>query len=126
MCAHVSSLRAREQAEDAAHEGENYEVRRLLRMPRYFDDDFELAALRCFRCGGGRGGGRALHFYFFARSALNSILLASSVVHTLCEWTLSVCGQPLQCTPRVSVHHATDHPRRRSETGCVKLAKRKE
>ena len=21
-------------------------------MPRYFDDDFELAALRCFRCGG--------------------------------------------------------------------------
>ena len=38
---------------DAVHEGENYEVRRLLRMPRYFDDDFELAALRCFRCGGG-------------------------------------------------------------------------
>ena len=35
------------------NEGENYEVRRLLRMPRYFDDDFELAALRCFRCGGG-------------------------------------------------------------------------
>ena len=40
------------QAADAAHEGENDEVRRLLRMPRYFDDDFELAALRCFRCGG--------------------------------------------------------------------------
>ena len=33
--------------------GENDEVRRLLRAPRYFDDDFELAALRCFRCGEG-------------------------------------------------------------------------
>jgi hypothetical protein len=42
-----------DQAADAVHDGENYEVRRLLRMPRYFDDDFELAALRCFRCGGG-------------------------------------------------------------------------
>ena len=28
-------------------------MRRILRMPRYFDDDFELAAQRCFRCGGG-------------------------------------------------------------------------
>lgn len=27
-------------------------MRRLLRTPRYFDDDFEAAALRCFRCGG--------------------------------------------------------------------------
>ena len=28
-------------------------MRRILRAPRYFDDDFELAAQRCFRCGGG-------------------------------------------------------------------------
>lgn len=27
-------------------------MRRILRAPRYFDDDFELAAQRCFRCGG--------------------------------------------------------------------------
>ena len=38
---------------DDENDGENYEVRRLLRNPRYFDDDFELASLRCFRCGGG-------------------------------------------------------------------------
>ena len=38
---------------DDENDGENYEVRRLLRNPRYFDDDFELAAVRCFRCGGG-------------------------------------------------------------------------
>ena len=38
---------------DEDNDGENYEVRRLLRNPRYFDDDFELAAMRCFRCGGG-------------------------------------------------------------------------
>ena len=39
--------------DDDENDGENYEVRRLLRNPRYFDDDFELAAMRCFRCGGG-------------------------------------------------------------------------
>ena len=39
--------------DDDENDGENYQVRRILRMPRYFDDDFELAALRCFRCGGG-------------------------------------------------------------------------
>ena len=42
-----------EPKDDPENSGENYEVRRLLRNPRYFDDDFELAALRCFRCGGG-------------------------------------------------------------------------
>jgi len=32
---------------------ENEEVRNILRQPRYFDDDYEAAALRCFRCGQG-------------------------------------------------------------------------
>ena len=41
------------QSQDEDSEGECYEVRRILRAPRYFDDDFELAAQRCFRCGGG-------------------------------------------------------------------------
>lgn len=35
-----------------AKAGRSAEMARLLRMPRYFDDDFEAAALRCFRCGG--------------------------------------------------------------------------
>jgi hypothetical protein len=30
----------------------NQEMRRLLRQPRYFDQDFEQAAIRCFNCGG--------------------------------------------------------------------------
>ena len=30
----------------------NAEMRRLLRAPRYFDEDFEAAAIRCFHCGG--------------------------------------------------------------------------
>ena len=41
---------------DAEHEGENITVREILRLPRYFDDDFEAAAMRCFRCG--KGGHR--------------------------------------------------------------------
>ncbi|CAL8464992.1 g4527 [Coccomyxa elongata] len=28
------------------------EMQRLLRQPRYFDEDFEAAAMRCFKCGG--------------------------------------------------------------------------
>jgi cellular nucleic acid-binding protein len=32
---------------------ENEEVRNILRQPRYFDEDYEAAALRCFRCGQG-------------------------------------------------------------------------
>ena len=34
-------------------ERENECVRNILRQPRYFDDDYEAAALRCFRCGQG-------------------------------------------------------------------------
>ena len=34
-------------------EQENECVRNILRQPRYFDDDYEAAALRCFRCGQG-------------------------------------------------------------------------
>jgi hypothetical protein len=30
----------------------NAEVQRLLRAPRYFDEDFEEAGMRCFKCGG--------------------------------------------------------------------------
>jgi len=30
----------------------NVEMQKLLRAPRYFDQDFELAAIRCFNCGG--------------------------------------------------------------------------
>ncbi len=30
--------------------GSQSNMKRLLRMPRYFDADFELAAMRCFRC----------------------------------------------------------------------------
>ena len=41
---------------DVEHEGENTTVREILRLPRYFDDDFEAAAMRCFRCG--KGGHR--------------------------------------------------------------------
>ncbi|KAI3438578.1 hypothetical protein D9Q98_001003 [Chlorella vulgaris] len=33
-------------------EEHNAEVQRLLRAPRYFDEDFEEAGLRCFKCGG--------------------------------------------------------------------------
>ncbi|KAL4445785.1 hypothetical protein ABPG77_008984 [Micractinium sp. CCAP 211/92] len=33
-------------------EERNAELQRLLRAPRYFDDDFEEAGLRCFKCGG--------------------------------------------------------------------------
>ncbi|EFN57698.1 hypothetical protein CHLNCDRAFT_57230 [Chlorella variabilis] len=33
-------------------EERNAEVARLLRDPRYFDEDFEEAGLRCFKCGG--------------------------------------------------------------------------
>jgi hypothetical protein len=58
----MTALALFSQAVDAVHEGENYEVRRLVRMPRYFDDDFELAALRCFRCGGGGQGLTLAHF----------------------------------------------------------------
>ena len=42
---------------DDENDGENYEVRRLLRNPRYFDDDFELAAVRCFGAAAAAEGG---------------------------------------------------------------------
>ena len=41
------------EAATTADDQENEEVRNILRQPRYFDDDYEAAALRCFRCGQG-------------------------------------------------------------------------
>ncbi|GAB4823844.1 hypothetical protein N2152v2_010890 [Parachlorella kessleri] len=38
--------------EEGAPPQQNAEMRRLLRMPRYFDPDYEEAGRRCFKCGG--------------------------------------------------------------------------